>query len=79
MRGDDRFGTMTWVTAAIRSLIIVAYLIVATVWLPDMILQIQALAESPVIVRDMVPVIVWSVGLAGGLVGMRVAQSRGLI
>jgi hypothetical protein len=72
-------GAVTWLNAVARSLIIVVYLILATVWLPDMIVQMQALSESPVIVRDLIPVLVWSVGLAGGLVGMRVAQSRGLI
>jgi hypothetical protein len=72
-------GVVTWLSAAARSLIIVVYLILATVWLPDMILKTQVLLDSPVIVRDLVPVLVWSVGLAGGLVGMRVAQRRGLI
>jgi hypothetical protein len=70
---------MTWSGAAVRSVLIVVYFIVATLWLPDMLTQVGAVAEAPSLVRDAIVLAVWGGGLFGGLYGLRVAQRRGLI
>lgn len=70
---------MTWLGASARGAIIVVYLIVATVLVPNGLLRMGAIAEAPSIVQDLVPLTVWTIGLFGGLYGMRVAQRKGLI
>lgn len=70
---------MTWTSAALRSLLIVLYFVVATVWLPDRVLRLGAVAESATLVSDLLVLVVWGAGLVGGLWGLRTAQRRGLI
>ncbi len=70
---------MTWSGAAVRGAIIVVYIVVATVWLPDMLVQFSAVAKAPPIVRDAIVFAVWGAGLFGGLYGLRSAQRKGLI
>ena len=58
---------------------VVAYFFVATVWLPNLILGIGAIETASTFVRDGLTSLVWAVALGGGIVGLRVAQRRGLI
>lgn len=71
--------TVTWTNAALRGLLIVLYFVVATVWLPDRVLRLGAVAESSAMIRDLLVLVVWGAGLVGGLWMMRTAQRRGLI
>ena len=70
---------MTWSRATVRSAFIVVYFILATLWLPDALLQVDAVAGASSHVRDVIVLAVWGGGLFGGLYGLRVAQRRGLI
>jgi hypothetical protein len=70
---------VSWLSASARGAIIILYLVIATVVIPNAILRMGAIAQAPSFVQDLVPLAVWSIGLFGGLYGMRVAQSRGLI
>jgi hypothetical protein len=70
---------MTWSGAALRSALIVVYFIIATVWLPDAMVQFNPIAQAAPLVRDAIVIAVWSAGLFGGLFGLRVAQRRKLI
>ena len=70
---------MTWPSAALRSLVIVAYFIVFTVWLPNTILQLGAVASATSFVRDALVTAVWGIALVAGLYGLRVSQKAGLI
>lgn len=70
---------MTWLSASLRATLIVLYFMVTTVWLPDLLLQTSFIAEASDSVRDIVVLVAWGTGLVCGLVGLRVAQRRGLI
>lgn len=70
---------MTWATAGARGLLIVLYLVVATVWLPDQVLGLGFVEDASSIVRDLVLVIVWGSALGVGMYLLRVGQRRGLI
>lgn len=70
---------MTWPGAALRGLVIVAYFIVFTVWLPNTILQLGAVASATSFVRDALVTAVWGTALVVGLYGLRVSQRAGLI
>jgi hypothetical protein len=70
---------MTWTTASLRGLTIVAYFVVATVWLPDRILGIGFVRTVPEVVSDLIALGVWGVGLVGGMWMLRIGQERGLI
>jgi len=72
-------ATMSWMTATVRGLLIVAYFVVATVWLPDKITRLEFIEESSRVVRDVVVSGVWFVALAVGIWVLRRAQRRGLI
>lgn len=70
---------MTWQAAAWKGSVIVGYFIVATVWLPDVVLGLSFIQEASNFVRDAVASIVWTGAVLAGLVGLRRAQARGLI
>lgn len=70
---------MTWPSATLRSLVIVAYFVVATVWLPNTVLQFGAIANASSFIRDAVVLGVWGVALVAGLYGLHVAQKKRLI
>ena len=70
---------MTWFKALVRGFAIVLYFIVATVWLPNTILETSLIAESSWFVRDTVVMTTWGIALIGGMYGLRQAQTRGII
>lgn len=70
---------MTWINATVRGVIVFLYFLVATVWIPNTILQLSFVADAASFVRDAIVLAVWSVGLFGGLFLLRQAQKRDLI
>jgi hypothetical protein len=68
---------MTWVKAFAVGLLIVVYFVVATVWLPDFVLQLDPVANAASWVQDALIPSIWGVGLAAGLIGLRIAQRKG--
>lgn len=70
---------MTWTTASLRGMVIVAYFVLATVWLPDRILGIGFVRSAPEVVSDLMAFTVWGAGLLGGMWSLRIGQERGLI
>lgn len=71
--------TTTWPIAVLKALVIVGYFILATVWLPDMVITTKAIAEASTIVRETVVVATWGIGLLVGLVGLHYTHKRGII
>ena len=70
---------MSWIGATWRGLLIVALFFAATVWLPDFVLGLDAIASASSWVRDLVVLGVWGTGFVGGLWALRLSQRRGLI
>jgi hypothetical protein len=70
---------MSWGRASLRALLIVAYFVLATVWLPDMVATLGALESASRPVRDIAVSGVWAGALGGGIWLLRIAQRRGLI
>lgn len=70
---------MSWIGATWRGLLIVAFFFAATVWLPDFVLGLDAIASASALVRDLVVLGVWGSGFAAGLWALRLSQRRGLI
>jgi len=68
---------MTWINASLRGVAIVVYFVFTLVWLPDFALDLVKSASW--FIQDTVVVGVWAVGLGAGLLGLRMAQRRGLI
>jgi len=69
----------TWTRAYILGVVIALYFIVATIWLPSFVLKLSVVASAPAIIRDLIGAGVWSVFVAAGLIGLRMAQRAGLI
>lgn len=69
---------MTWITALGRGSIVVAYFVVATVWLPDFVLGLSVVQEADAFVKDGIALAVWGGALGAGMYGLRLAQARGL-
>ncbi|HAX81488.1 MAG TPA: hypothetical protein DCY40_02835 [Actinobacteria bacterium] len=70
---------MSWIGATWRGLLIVAFFFAATVWLPDFVLGLDAIALAPSWVRDLGVLGVWGAGFVGGLWALRLLQRRRLI
>ncbi len=70
---------MSWIAAYLRGLLIVAYFILMTVIVPNAVLRLPSILSASNLVRDVVVLVVWGVGLVGGLWLLRRAQHRGLI
>ena len=68
---------MSWSRALIAGLIIVVYFVVATVLVPDWVLQLVASASSGL--RDLIVLVVWTAGFGFGLYLLYWAQGRRLI
>ena len=66
---------MTWTRAFGRSLVIVAYFLVATVLLPGRITRLTVGAT----LRDILVLLAWAIALALGMWMLRSAQRRGVI
>jgi hypothetical protein len=70
---------MTWMNASLRAFVIFGYFVVATVWLPNLIVRLGPVASAPSFVSDSVVLAVWGTGLVVGLWLLRFSQRRGLI
>jgi hypothetical protein len=70
---------MTWTNAIGRGVIIVLYFVIATVWLPDFVLSLGAVADASQLMRDLIVVTVWGIALVAGMYLLRQAQRRDLI
>jgi hypothetical protein len=70
---------MSWIGATGRGLLIVAFFFGATVWIPDFVLGLDAIASASSLVRDLVVMAVWGAGFTGGLWLLRLSQRRRLI
>lgn len=70
---------MSWLSATLRGFIIFSYFFIATVWIPDFVLQTSVVAEASSFIQDAAGLVVWGTGLLVGLIGLRMAQLRGLI
>jgi len=70
---------MSWRQGLIRGFVIFLYLALATVWLPDVVLQLDVVAEASVGIRDLVGLLVWGGAFVAGLWMLRRGQRRGLI
>jgi hypothetical protein len=70
---------MSWINATVRGLLIVAYFVVATVWLPNQVVAIDAIESASRLIRDIAVSGVWAVTLGGGIWLLRISQRRGLI
>ena len=75
----ERRRAIGWISATLRGLIIFFYFVIATVWLPDLVLSLGAVADASRFVRDLVGLGVWSVGLVAGLWMLRFFQSKEII
>jgi hypothetical protein len=58
---------MTWTNAIGRGVIIVLYFVIATVWLPDFVLSLGAVADASQLMRDLIVVTVWGIALVAGM------------
>jgi len=70
---------MSWTSAMARGLLIVAYFVIATVWLPDKVASIDAVEAATRVVRDVITAGVWAVTLTVGIWLLRLAQRRGMV
>lgn len=70
---------MDWMTAAWRGALIVLYFAIATVWLPDFIISLGAIADASTFLRDAIVLVVWGTALGAGIYLLRRAQRQGLI
>ena len=70
---------MSWISAIARGLLIVAYFVVATVWLPNKVASIDAVESASRLMRDILTSGVWAVALGIGIWLLRIAQRRGIV
>ena len=70
---------MSSVKAFALALLIVAYFVLVTVWLPNRILNLASVQSMARNSQDLITTIVWGAGLVVGMVALRVAQERGSI
>lgn len=67
---------MSWGTAGMRALLIVAYFVLATVWLPSRVIRLGPVAELSSTVQGVVATAVWAGALITGMWALRFAQGR---
>ena len=70
---------MSWLSGSARSILIFAYFVVFTVWLPSWLIQLDQVATLSSPVKDVVAVAAWVGFLTFGIVALRSAQKRGWI
>jgi hypothetical protein len=72
-------GEQGWLIAVGKAILIFAYFVAATVWLPSWALRLDAVAGASSLVQDAVGTGVWLVTFAFGLWGLRRLQALGSI
>lgn len=70
---------MSWLKAWLLGIAVFGYFVVATVWVPDFVLQLDSIASASAFVRDLVLMVVWGCAFVGGLVMLRIGQRKGLV
>lgn len=70
---------MGWLNAYVRGFLIFAYFLVATVIVPNYVVRLDQIGRASAVVRDIVVLGVWGVGLLVGLYLLRRFQRTGLI
>ena len=70
-------GREGWLVASGKAILIFAYFVVATVWLPSWFLRQDPVAGASGFVQDLVGSGVWLVAFVVGLWGLRRSQSAG--
>lgn len=70
---------MSWAGAWLRSVLIVLFFVVATVWLPSWVLKLGPVAELGSAWRDIIGTAAWVVPLLAGMWGLRQIQRAGRI
>ncbi len=70
---------MSWAGAWLRSVVIVLFFVVATVWFPSWVLKLGPVAELEPALRDIIGTAAWVVPLAVGMWGLRRVQRAGRI
>ena len=70
---------MSWITATWRGLLIVVYFVVGTVWLPNRILRLDAVAGASANTQDVLVLVTWGAFLLAGMWLLRAGQRKGLL
>ena len=76
---DPTRSSISWLGATVRGLVIFFYFVLATVWLPDFVLSLSAVADASRFIRDLVGLTIWGAGLVAGLWMLRFFQSKEII
>jgi hypothetical protein len=63
----------------LKGLLIFAYFVGTTVWLPSWVLELRAVAAAAPLLRDLIGTGVWLVFLVGGMWWLRRLQASGWI
>jgi hypothetical protein len=69
----------SWPRAAGKAVLIFAYFVIATVWLPSRLLGVSFISSAPAAVRDLVGSGVWFGFLVAGMWTLRNLQAKGWI
>lgn len=70
---------MSWITAGWKGALVVVYLVIATVWLPDFVLGLGAVADLSRALRDLIVLVIWGAALGAGFYMLRRGQRQGII
>jgi len=70
---------MSWTTAGWKGALVVVYFVITTVWLPDFVLGLGAVADSSRTLRDLIVLVVWGFALGAGMYMLRRGQRLGII
>jgi len=70
---------VSWATASVKGVLVFLYFVVATVYVPDLVLGLGFVADASSFVRDLVGLGVWGAFFTAGLWMLRVGQRRGII
>jgi len=65
--------------AVVKGLLIFAYFVGTTVWLPSWVLELRVVAAATPLLRDLVGTGVWLVFMVGGVWWLRRLQASGWI
>lgn len=71
--------TVGWIRAGLSGAVVFAYFVVATTWLPSVLIRLDGVASSPQWLRDAIATGSWLATLTAGMLGLRWAQTRGWI
>ena len=72
-------GGFTWATAWWLGIVVFLYFAIATVWLPDYVINEPTLKSMPDLVKDLAASGAWFVALAVGIFSLRLLQKKGRI